>query len=143
MFHKHQTPEDRLASWRSVRQKNHNTVEECLQEFASVKPIPRYIDYYTPSNWPNVFEIVREGYYCQSGLTLIIAATLVYKEFISTDKLHFDVISNHIDGTDGLILVHDNRAYNFLPGKLVSMEEVLENSTRFNSHILPISQLFS
>lgn len=117
MFNKHQTSSERLNAWRTVRQQEYKTVEPLLEAFAPIKPIPRYIDYYTPRDWPNVFEIVSEGYFCQSGITLILAATLHNKGFISDEELYFEVISNHINGNEGLVLIHNNLAYNFLPGQ--------------------------
>jgi hypothetical protein len=143
MFNKHQTPSERLNAWRTVRQHEYLTVEPLLEAFADIKPIPRYIDYYTPSDWPNVFEIVSEGYFCQSGITLILAATLSNKGFITADELYFEVISNHINGNDGLVLIHEQVAYNFIPGETVSLQYVIDNSTRFNSHKIKTSSLFS
>jgi hypothetical protein len=143
MFLKHQSPDERLAAWRAVRQASHETVEQVLEEFAPIKIVPRYIDYFTPKSWPNVFDIVKEGYFCQTGVTLIMTATLVHKKFITTKDLTFAVISNHINGNDGLVLIHQNSAYNFLPGKIVSTQEVKDNSTQFGSHTIAVDQLFS
>jgi len=142
MFYKHQSPDDRLSAWREVRQKHHSNIQEVLDEFASIKPIPRYIDYYTPKSWPNVFDIVREGYLCQSGITLILTATLVRKQFITSDELKFLVISNHTNGNDGLVLLYENQVYNFLSDKAVSVDEMKENSTQFGSHTVQVNQLF-
>jgi len=143
MFNKNQTSSDRLNAWRAVRQAEYLTVEPLLEAFADIKPIPRYIDYYTPKDWPNVFEIVSEGYFCQSGITLILAATLANKGFITADELYFEVISNHINGNDGLVLIHEQVAYNFIPGETASLQYVIDNSTRFNSHKIKTSSLFS
>jgi hypothetical protein len=143
MFNKTQTSSDRLNAWRTVRQQEYLTVEPLLEAFADIKPIPRYIDYYTPSDWPNVFEIVSEGYLCQSGITLILAATLSNKGFITADELYFEVISNHINGNDGLVLIYEQVAYNFIPGETASLQYVIDNSTRFNSHKIKTSSLFS
>ena len=143
MFNKTQTSSDRLNAWRTVRQQEYLTVEPLLEAFANIKPIPRYIDYYTPSDWPNVFEIVSEGYLCQSGITLILAATLINKGFITADELYFEVISNHINGNDGLVLIHEQVAYNVIPGETASLQYVIDNSTRFNSHKIKTSSLFS
>ena len=143
MFNKHQGPEERLSAWRSVRQSSHDKVEQVLEEFAPIKIVPRYIVYFTPRDWPNVFDIVKEGYFCQSGVTLIMTATLVHKGFISEDHLNFAVISNHINGNDGLVLIHQNSAYNFLPGKITTLKEVKENSTQFGSHTIAVNELFS
>ncbi len=143
MFTKTQTSQERLNAWRTVRRQDYKTVEPLLEAFADIKPIPRYIDYYTPRDWPNVFDIVSEGYLCQSGITLILAATLTNKGFITDDELHFEVISNHINGNDGLVLIHEQLAYNFIPGETASLQYVIDNSTRFNSHKIKTSSLFS
>jgi hypothetical protein len=143
MFTKTQSPSARLAVWRSFRQTfpqdgNANTVVEA---FADTKLTTRYIDYYTPEDWLDVFEIVKNGYFCQSGLTLVMTATLVHLGIIKTPDLHFEVVSNHITGADGLILEHDGLYYNFLPGKIVDKDFVASNSTKFADHIIAADKL--
>ena len=143
MFTKTQTGSDRLKAWRDFRlQFNSNDPIDVVTAFSSVKPLSRYLDYYTSSSWPNVFEIVNEGYFCQSGITLIMASTLHHFGFISPDQLRFDAISNHITGADGLVLVDQGVCYNFLPNKIVTLEYMQENSTRFQSHIITTDKLF-
>lgn len=134
MFLKTQTSEDRLRIWREVRQKNFSTEQEILNEFSEIKILSRYLDYYTPNSWPNPFEIVAEGYFCQSGITLLITATLINKGFITSSELCMPVISNNISGDDGLILVDKELVYNFLPGKIVSWDYVKDNSTIYQAH---------
>lgn len=142
MFLKTQNSSERLLVWRNFRkQYSSDNVNELLVEFSKIKLLPRYLDYYTPSTWPNAFEIIDEGYFCQSGVTLIMAATLVNLGFISAEKLRFDAISNLITGTDGLILVHDNMCYNFVREEVVTLEYMLENSTRFQSHLITTDKL--
>ena len=142
MFTKTQTSSDRLNAWRKFRKEfSSEQINDVLQEFSKIRTLPRYLDYYTPNSWPSVFEIIDEGYFCQSGITLIIAATLINLGFISTEKLRFDAISNHITGADGLVLVHKGMCYNFIRDKIVSEEYMLENSTRFNSHVITTDKL--
>jgi len=143
MFTKNQSAEERLSTWRDIRQTNFDNVDDLLNEFSNITLQQRYIDYYTPSNWPSVFEIVSEGMTCQSGVTLVLAATLYHKGFITNENLEFSVISNHINGIEGLVLVSDNLVYNFLPGVAVSKEEVDKNSTTYFTHNVPVSQLFN
>ena len=134
MFHKNLTGSERLSIWRNVRQKTHNNILEVLEDFATIVPLPRYLDYYTPSSWPNPFEIVNEGYLCQSGVTLVLLSTLINKGFISKDTIQLPVISNNITGTSGLVIYDRDFVYNFTPGEIVSWEYVKENSTVFQIH---------
>lgn len=143
MFLKHQAPTVRLEVWRNLRHTPDLTIEKILTEFARIKHEPRCIDYYTPASWPSVFEIVSEGYFCQSGITLVLTATLHNAGFITSDTISFPVISNHTNGLTGLVLEYDNCIFNAVPGEIISKKEILENSTVFASHTVPISQLFS
>ena len=134
MFHKNLSGSERLNIWRNVRQKSHNNIIEVLEDFASIEMLPRYLDYYTPSSWPNPFEIVNEGYLCQSGVTLVLLSTLINKGFISEDTIQLPVISNNITGTSGLVIYDRDLVYNFTPGEIVSWEYVKENATVFQLH---------
>ena len=143
MFVNLQTPEQRLSTWRDIRNKDHSSIEEVLEDFSSIKLVSRYLDYYTPESWPNPFEIVNEGYFCQSGVSLVLASTLVYKSFLFEDKIIYPVISNNITGTSGLVILHDNLVYNFTPNKVESWDYVKENSTVFQIHNLEKNKISS
>lgn len=142
MFLQVHTESDRLAIWRKFRQTfpKDGTPEMVAEAFSNVKLETRYLDYYTPEDWLDVFEIVKLGYFCQSGLTLIITATLLHLKLVNPPELRFDVVSNHITGTIGLIFVCDGRCYNFLPGEIVSEEFARNNSTLFGKHIIAVDK---
>jgi len=143
MFRKTHTGSDRLAVWRKFRQEfpTNGTVDDVVKAFSEVKVDRRNIDYYTPESWPLPFEIVSEGMFCQSGLTLVLASTLVNLKLTKSDQYQFDVVSNHITGTDGLVFVHEGLVYNFLPDSVVTVEFCEENSTKFSSHIITADKL--
>jgi hypothetical protein len=143
MFVNIQTPEQRLSTWRDLRNKNHSNIEEVLEDFSSIDVKSRYLDYYTPSSWPTPFEIVNEGYFCQSGITLVLASTLVYKGFLNNDEIIYPVISNNITGNSGLVILHNNLVYNFLPNKVDTWDFVQENATVFQIHNIQKEQIIS
>ena len=87
MFLKTHSPTERLRIWREIRQKDYLSAEDLVKEFSDIKILSRYLDYYTPKSWPNPFEIVNEGYLCQSGVTLVLLSTLINKGFISEDTI--------------------------------------------------------
>lgn len=140
MFYKNQSANDRLAIWRDLRQTNFSNIEDLVLEYQSINLVSRYLDYYTPSSWPDPFEIVNEGYFCQSGVTLLIVSHLIYADFISSDDLEFPVISNNINGNDGLVYLDNNKVYNFEIGKISDWDFVKENSTIFSTHRLKKDQ---
>lgn len=142
MFQKTFTPEERLRVWRSVRKTQYDSVESMLAEFKGIKLEQRYLDYYTPASWPSPFEIVQDGLFCQTGITLVLAATLLNKGFITTEVLEFPVISNNITGIDGTVLLHENQVYNFISGQVVSKEYALANSVVYDIHTLKVKDFF-
>lgn len=137
MFLPTQSSSDRLRVWRESRQQDFQSEQDLVNEFSNVKVLPRYIDYYTPRDWPSPFEIVNEGYFCKSGLTLVMTATLIHKGFITSEDLTFLVISNNLDGTDGLVLLDGEKVYNFTQGKIDTKQFVLENGVVFTQHTIP------
>lgn len=143
MFTRTQHGSERLAQWRQFRQRTNVTAEQVVEAFASTPLDQRYLDYYTPDTWPSVFEIVEEGMFCQSGLTLVIASTLLYFNIIKTDTIVLKAISNHITGDDGLVLVVDGKVYNFLSGQITSEQYLQDNSTCYDTHIITATKLYS
>jgi len=143
MFTNVNTPDDRLKVWRDLRHTNFSSAEELIKQFQNIKILPRYLDYYTPSSWPNPFEIVSEGYFCKSGVTIILTATLINKGFITDEELEFLVISNNIDGTDGLVLAHKDKVYNFFADEVVTKQFALDNSVVFAKHKVSKKDLFA
>ena len=141
MFSKNSTSKERLQIWRDLRQKQHNSLEECIQDFSNIKIESRYLDYYTPSSWPTPFEIVSEGYFCQSGITLILTATLIHKNFLSEQEIILPVISNNVSGNTGLVVLDNNQVYNFNQGEICSLDYVKENSTIFQINKLNINDI--
>lgn len=146
MFSKSKSDQERLHDWRVFRQlfdREIGTEQTVVDAFKSVPTQRRFLDYYTPDSWPSVFEIVQQGMFCQTGITLVMASTLVYLDFIKTKEIHLEVISNHITGSEGLVLAYNGMYYNFVPGTIVSEEYVLDNSTKFDSHIIAADKLCS
>ena len=125
MFTNTQDGDARLRAWRHFRDNfpQDGNMLNVAQGFKDVKPRQRYIDYYTPRNWPNVFEIVKEGYLCQTGLSIVMVSTLHYFNFINSDSVKFEMISNHVTGKDGAIFINDGFAYNLIPGERVLFDQ--------------------
>ena len=126
MFNNTQDGDARLRAWRTFRNDfpHNGTALDVALGFKGIKPKPRYIDYYNPQDWPNVFDIVKEGYLCQSGVSIVIASTLHNLGFINTESLNFEMISNHVTGNDGAVFIHAGKVYNLTPGQTNSVDEL-------------------
>jgi len=137
------TSSDRLQGWRNIRNSHFECVEDLILEFPYAIHTERFVDFYTPDSWPGIFEIVSDGHFCQSGITLVMALTLHHAGFISGEELSFPVINNNTNGNTGLVLEHDGLVYNFKQGEATSVGEVTENSTLYTTHKVKIKQLFN
>ena len=145
MFTNTQDGEGRLRAWRNFRDNfpDNGTMLHVAEGFKDDYPKQRYIDYYTPDNWPTVFEIVREGYLCQTGLSIVIASTLHYFDFIKSDSVKFEMISNHVTGTEGAIFRVEDYFFNFIPGEIASKKYVRDNSVTFHSSIITLDKFYA
>ena len=132
----------KLDQWRNFRKKDYTNIYEFVEKFPFQNFESRYLDYYTPKSWPNPFEIVSDGYLCQSGITLVLTASLLHKNYINPDELCLPVISNNITGSTGLALVYEDSVFNFTPGKIETLDFVKEHSTVFQTHRIPTKELF-
>jgi len=133
---------ERLQNWRDIRNTQYTDAAHLILEFPYAERPKRFIDFYTPSSWPGAFEIVSEGYFCQSGLTIVMALSLHHAGFISGEGFTFLVISNNITGNTGLVLSHNGLVYNFAQGEITPYNEVLNNSTVYTVHEVKIKHLF-
>lgn len=111
MFEKHTSVETRLEQYRLLRTDNLSETD-IVQKFGEIKVLPRYIDYWTPKEWPNPFEIIENGYFCTTGISILMYHVLGHLGFINPVNTNWKVISNNINGKDGAVFVHNNKIYN-------------------------------
>ena len=143
MFEKHNTSQDRQRIWREFRSRDDLTVDIIVEEFGKIKTLNHYLDYYTPKSWPNIFTIVYDGYFCQTGVTLLMIATLDYKGFITDSDLTLPVISNNEIGNTGIVYEFNNNFLNFSPGDQTPKEEALEQGTVYQTQKVKKDVIYS
>ena len=122
MFEKHTDVESRLVQFRQIR-KAAQTVKDVLEAFSTLKIHSSYLDYYTPTEWMKPFDIIENGYFCTTGISILMYNTLSNLKFIEPCRTSWKVISNHVTGKDGAIFINDGFAYNLIPGERVLFEQ--------------------
>ena len=127
MFEQHTTAESRIIQWRKLRQ-NAKTEQDVLDQFAKIKILPRYLDYWTPSDWPNAFEILEHGYFCATGIAILLYQTLGNLKYLNQYQTSWKVISNHVTGNDGAVFIHNEKVYNLTPGQTNSLDDLVAHS---------------
>ena len=123
MFEKTSDVTRRLNQWRELRH-NATSEEEVLNAFSEVKILPRYLDYWSPNDWPNPFEIIEHGYFCATGIAILLYQTLGNLKYLNPSETTWKVISNHVTGNDGAVFIHAGKVYNLTPGQTNSEDEL-------------------
>jgi hypothetical protein len=126
MFEKHTTLENRLEQYRAVRKSN-LSLDAVLQEFASINPQSRYIDYWTPKTWPNAFEIIEFGYFCTTGISILMYQTLGHLNYLKPEGTTWKVISNNINGRHGAVFMYNEKMFNLDPMSAVNVDVAQEH----------------
>lgn len=128
MFEKHTDSDVRLRQWRDIRN-TAKSEDDVIDAFSTIVPQLRYIDYYTPSEWYNPFEIVADGFFCTTGISIILYHTLANLGYISFEDVSWKVISNHTNGHDGAVFDYNGYYYNVFPGKKIPYAQLDEYAT--------------
>ena len=127
MFEKHTDVESRLVQFRQIR-KDAKSEKDVLEAFSTVKIHSRYLDYYTPKDWMKPFDIVENGYFCTTGISILMYNTLSNLKFIEPCRTSWKVISNHVTGNDGAVFIHSKKVYNLTPGHTNNLDDLVANS---------------
>jgi len=124
MFEKTSDVTRRLNQWRELR--HYATSEEAvLEAFSQVKILPRYLDYWSPNDWPNAFEILEHGYFCATGIAILLYQTLGNLKYLNQYETSWKVISNHVTGNDGAVFIHAGKVYNLTPGQTNNLDDLV------------------
>ena len=122
MFEKTSDVNRRLQQWRDLRH-NATSEVEVLEALSQVKIRARYLDYWTRNTWPKAFGIVENGYFCATGIAIVLYQTLGHLKYLNPSDTTWKVISNHVTGKDGAIFISDGYAYNLSPGNKILFVE--------------------
>jgi hypothetical protein len=127
---------ERLHLWKSLRTDIQELALEAqlkkVAEFCSKIPYgARTIDYYTPESWPTPWEILYNGIFCTSSISLLMFYTLsLIPNF--KDKIALILVN---DGTDIFLLplVNDKYILNYILGSVVEIDNFKDNLKIINT----------
>ena len=122
MFDKTTDVDKRLKEFREIR-RGSSTEEEVLECFSQIKIHNRYLDYWSPAEWMKPFDIIESGYFCTTGISILLYNVLANLKFIDPSQTEWKVISNHVTGKDGAVFICHGYAYNLIPGEKVLLAD--------------------
>ena len=88
--------EDRLASWadfRSTLEESNDPIQDTITFFNPAPLVKIQTDPYTPSSWPDPWELIKENKYCSFVKILAICYTLQLTDVLS--KANFEIHITH------------------------------------------------
>ena len=126
MFEKHTTVATRLEQYRELRTSKLSK-SKILEHFGEIKPRSRYIDYWTPKSWPKPFEILEHGYFCSTGISILLYQLLGHLDYLNPHETEWKVISNNINGRDGAVFMYNEKMFNLDPMSAVNVDVAQEH----------------
>ena len=132
--------EQRLASWRYLRDCV-ETAQDPIQEvidFYSKAPLHTIAaDPYTPSTWPDPWELLEENNYCAFVKILAICYTLQLTDFLSQASYMIHIVQDKKNSATHYLLHINNRVVGFKEDTHVHAEELPPGLHSLYEYYLP------
>jgi hypothetical protein len=121
--------EERLRLWKKLREdsKELSTEEQLdnIAKFCSKMPFgSRTIDYYSPGEWPTPWDILYNGDFCTSSISVLMYYTLMLLPGVK--KLELWLVEDD-DGIYLLPIIDDQFVLNYELGKVSKHSEIQNN----------------
>ena len=112
--------EDRLASWaefRSTIETSKDPIQDTIDFFRSAPLVKLQTDPYTPSSWPDPWELIKENIYCSFVKILAICYTLQLTDVLSKETFEIHITHDQKKSSTYYLLYVGNRVVGFEEGK--------------------------
>ena len=121
--------EERLRLWKTLREDIKDlTLKEQLEHLATFcRTIPfgsRTIDYYSPLEWPNPWEILFHGTFCTSSISILMYYTLL---LLPSDKKLELMLVEDDSGIFLLPIINNHFVLNYELGQVSTYSEIQKN----------------
>lgn len=121
------TPEDRLVIWRNLRleiepMSTEKKIEAVVDFFSQTPISSRVIDYYSPDSWPSPWELLFDGTYCTSAISLLMYYTFTMSSTFKDEvKL---ILADTSDDRILLPLINDKYVINYQLGASLDINDI-------------------
>lgn len=134
--------EDRLASWanfRSTLEDSKDPIKDAIDFFNKAPLVNIQTDPYTPSSWPDPWELIKENTYCPFVKILAICYTLQLTDVLSTVNYEIHITHDNKKSSTYYLLYVGDRVIGFKEGTHVQSNQ-LPNSI-ISHHEFPMPAL--
>ena len=119
--------EDRLASWaefRSTLETSHDPIQDTIDFFSKAPLVNIQTDPYTPSSWPDPWELIKENIYCPFVKILAICYTLQLTDILSRESFEIHITHDQKKSSTYYLLYVGNRVVGFEEGKHIHRDKL-------------------
>ena len=132
--------EDRLASWaefRSTLETSHDPIQDTIDFFSHAPLVNIQTDPYTPSSWPDPWELIKENIYCPFVKILAICYTLQLTDVLSQASYMIHIVQDKKNSATHYLLHINNRVVGFKEDTHVHAEELPPGLHSLYEYYLP------
>jgi len=134
--------EDRLTTWRSFRESlemSKDPIQDTIDFYNNAPLVTIATDPYTPSTWPDPWELLEENNYCSFVKILAICYTLQLTDVLSQASYKIHITHDRENSSTYYLLYVDDRVVGFNGDSHVHQNELPENFiSQFEYVMLPI-----
>ena len=134
--------EDRLTTWRSFRESlemSKDPIQDTIDFYNNAPLVTIATDPYTPSTWPDPWELLEENNYCSFVKILAICYTLQLTDVLSQASYKIHITHDRENSSTYYLLYVDDRVVGFNGDLHVHQDELPENLiSQFEHGMLPI-----
>jgi len=132
--------EQRLASWRYLRdcvETAQDPIQEVIDFYSKVPLHTIAADPYTPSTWPDPWELLEENNYCAFVKILAICYTLQLTDVLSQASYMIHIVQDKKNSATHYLLHINNRVVGFKEDTHVHAEELPPGLHSLYEYYLP------
>ena len=119
--------EDRLATWaefRSTLEVSKDPIQDTINFFNKAPLVNIQTDPYTPSSWPDPWELIKENIYCAFVKILAICYTLQLTDVLSKEKFEIHITHDNKRSSTYYLLYVGDRVIGFEEGTHVCKTDI-------------------
>lgn len=134
------TYEERLRIWREFREKldkSHDPIQDVIDFYYNIPEVSLAADPYTPSTWPDPWELLEENNYCSFVKILAICYTLQLTDVLSTASCEIHITYDKEKSKTFYLLYVNNYVIGYKDGAYIDAEELPKKLQPHQIHPMP------
>ena len=132
--------EDRLASWaefRSTLEGTKDPIQDTIEFFGKAPLVNIQTDPYTPSSWPDPWELIKENIYCPFVKILAICYTLQLTDVLSEVNYEIHITHDQEKSSTYYLLYVGDRVIGFKEGTHVQRNKIPNSIISHHEYPMP------